>query len=70
MDTSSGRLAAATGSTILNIIWDHLVNLIKTVLCLLVDFFQGVLDCVGLNLSKKMVLNILHDVSGILKPAR
>ena len=34
------------------------------------DFLQGVLDCVGLNPAKKMVLNILYDVSGILKPAQ
>lgn len=33
-------------------------------------WFQGVLDSTGLVKSKKTTLNILHGISGVIKPAR
>lgn len=32
--------------------------------------FQGALDSTGLVKSKKTTLNILHGITGIIKPAR
>jgi hypothetical protein len=37
---------------------------------LVLFFFQAILDTVGLSPTRKTVLNILHNVSGILEPAR
>jgi hypothetical protein len=34
------------------------------------NFLQGALDSTGLVQSKKTTLNILHSISGIIKPAR
>jgi hypothetical protein len=40
------------------------------IIALVLFFFQAILDTVGLSPTRKTVLNILHNVSGILEPAR
>ncbi len=40
------------------------------IVALVLFFFQAILDTVGLSPTRKTVLNILHNVSGILEPAR
>jgi hypothetical protein len=40
------------------------------IIALVLFFFQAILDTVGLSPTRKTVLNILHNVSGILEPKR
>ena len=35
-----------------------------------ISCLQAILDSVGLSPTKKTVLNILHNINGVIKPAR